>query len=303
MRKFFLLAAFLGCFSIAFSQTPADSVNHAVDSLFIRASSGMVMFRDLVEPSQKALAAMGESAVPRLIEKLKTQDAREMQSLESIFKLIGHPSVSYLVTALSSDESYTRRLSARILGEIRDTSSVDGLLQCVNHDDYRLRAGVITALGKIGDRRAVAPSVKALSDENELVRTAAGISLTYLADSSATYPLIEALSDPYYGTRFTAAEALAKIGEPAMEPVKNALLEPKRILSFYLLIEIAGNIKSPEFIDPLSDIVNSDDYNARAFAAEALVKIGGKKAEKAISQRLKIEKHPLVLGKLQTLKQ
>jgi len=299
MKKISLVIFLIACGSACLAQTPADSIGRVVDSLFIRASSGMVMFRDLVEPSQKALAAMGETAMPRLIEKLKTQDAREMQSLETVIKLIGHPAVSPLVAALSSAEPYRRRLAARILGELKDTSSVEGLLPYINHDDYRLRAGVISALGKIGDKRGVLPSVAALSDDNELVRTAAGISLTYLADPSTVDPLIESLSDPYYGVRFSSADALAKIGKPAIESVLNSLQEPKDKLSFYLLIEIAGYIKDASFVQPLSQILNSTDFNARAYAAEALGQIGGKKAHSVLSRRAKIEVHPLVIGKLQ----
>lgn len=301
MKKIILIILVLAS-SAAFAQTPPDSINHIVDSLFVRASSGMVMYRDLVEPATKALGAMGEPAVPRLVEKMKTQDAREMQTFESVFKIIGHPAVPLLVEALGSVDPYRRRLSARVLGEMKDSSAVNGLIEYVEDRDFRMRAGVISALGKINDKRGVAPSLAALKDDDYLVRTSAAISLTYLADSTTVTPLIEALSDPYYGVRYSAVEALTKIGSPAVTPIADGLAEPNDETSFYLIIEAAGNLKNEKLADPLIKILSSDDYNARAFAVEALGKIGGKDVMKALQKQASLENHPFVLSKLKAIK-
>jgi HEAT repeat protein len=285
----------------AFAQSPADSVNHVVDSLFIRASNGDVMYMDLVQPSKKALADMGENAVPRLIDKMKTEDAREMQTLEDVFKLIGHPATSYLVTALNSDNNYRRRLSARILGEMADSSAVDGLLRYVGDSDFRMRAGVFSALGKIGDKTAVPWTRAALADQDHLVRTSAAIALGNFKDSSTVLPLIDALSDAYYGVRYSAAEALSNIGKPAVKPVLFHLQQPADTLAFYLMVEVAGNLVSDQFIDILSNIINSNDPYARAFAAEALGKIGTSDAMKILRKRYEIENHPLVISKIESI--
>ncbi len=236
----------------------------------------MVMYRDLVEPATKALGAMGEPAVPRLVEKMKTQDAREMQTFESVFKIIGRPAVPMLVEALGSVDPYRRRLSARVLGEMKDSSAVYGLLEYIEDRDFRMRAGVISALGKINDKRGVRPSLAALKDDDYLVRTSAAISLSMLADSNTVNPLVEALSDPYYGVRYSAMEALTKIGAPAVPAIADGLADPNDEISLYLLIETAGNLKDEILVEPLIKILSTDDYNARAFAVEALGKIGGK---------------------------
>jgi HEAT repeat protein len=287
--------------TVAAQQAPADSINRAVDSLFVRASNGNVMYTDLVQPAKKALADMGAIAVPRLVEKMKTEDAREMQTLEDIFKLIDHPAVQNLVTALNSDNNYRRRLSARILGEMGDSSAVDGLLRYVNDADFRMRSGVISALGKIGDKTAVPWTRAALNDQDYLVRTSAAIALGSLKDSSTTLSLIEALSDPYYGVRYSAAAALANIGKTASQSVLFHLTEPSDTLAFYLLIEVAGNLVDEKFVDVLSKIVNSDDPYARTFAVEALGKIGNSDAMKILRKRYEIEAHPLVISKIESI--
>jgi HEAT repeat protein len=287
--------------SSAFAQTPADSVNHIVDSLFVRASNGNVMYTDLVQPSKKALADMGERAVPRLVEKMKTEDAREMQTLEDVFKLIGRPATSYLVSALGSDNNYRRRLSARILGEMADSTAVEGLLRYVGDPDFRMRGGVISALGKIGDKTVVPWTRAALDDPDYLVRTSAAIALGNLKDSTTVLPLIEALSDPYYGVRYSAASALSNIGKPAVKLVLFHLQQPHDTLAFYLMIEVAGNLIDGQFVDPLSKIINSDDPYARAFAAEALGKISSGDAMKILRKRYEIENHPLVISKIESI--
>jgi HEAT repeat protein len=285
-------------FSVSVAQTEADSINHIVDSLFTRASSGELKYRDLVEPSKEALGKMGEAAVPRLIEKMTTQDAREMLTLVDIFKLIGRPAVPRIVEALGAEDPYKRRLAARALGDMKDSTAVYGLLQYTDDSDYRIRAGVIGALGQIGDPRGVPPSVAGLRDEDYLVRTAAAVSLCFLADSSTIGVLLEALTDPYYGVRYKAAEALWNIGKPSIMPVKESLKSVDDTLAFYLLIEVAGNLKNKKLIKPLSSILASNDPMARAFAVEALAKIDTKKTKKMLRKMKADETHPFVLGKL-----
>jgi HEAT repeat protein len=287
--------------SSAIAQTPLDSINHVVDSLFIRAASISVYYADQVAPSKKALAAMADTSAPRLVEKMKTQDAREMQALEDIFKLMGHPAVPYLVNVLGSTDVYTRRLSARILAVIADSGAVDGLLHYTNDPDFRMRGGVISALGKIGNKRGVAPAKSALADNDYLVRLAAAVALANLKDSTTIKPLLKGLSDPYYGVRYSAADAISKIGKPAVKPVLDALAKPADTLAYYLLIQIAGDIADNRFEDPLSKIFNSDDPDARAFAAESLGKIGTSKAMDILHKRYDIETHPLVIAKIEAV--
>jgi HEAT repeat protein len=282
----------------ASARTDADSINQIVDSLFIQATTKNINYQDQVPLAKESLGEMGESAVPRLVEKMDTQDARSMHALVDIFKLIGRPAVPQIVEALGAEDPYKRRLAARTLGEMKDTTAVDGLLQYTDDPDYRIRAGVIKALGKIGDERGVGPSATALQDQDYLVRTDAAVSLSLLADSSTITVLLGSLADPYYGVRYKAAEALSKIGKPSVIPVKESLESIDDTIAFYLLIEVAGNLKDKKLIKPLSRILDSEDPLARAFAAEALGKIDLKKARKILRKRKAVETHPFVLGKL-----
>lgn len=289
---------FLITSSAAFAQTEADSVNQIVDSLFIQASTKNINYQDQVKPAQEALGAMGEAAVPRLVEKMDTQDARSMLALVDIFKLIGRPAVPYIVDALSETDPFKRRLAARALGEMKDSTAVGGLLQYTDDPDFRIRAGTVLALGKIGDRRGIEAAVKALGDGDYLVRLDAATSLSIFADPGTIDILIGALSDSYYGVRFQAAEALGNIGQPSVEPVMDALSSTEDTTAFYLLSEVAGNLKDEKLIKPLMDVLNSDDPIARGFAVEGLSKFESTKAMDILRKIKDKETHPFVLGKL-----
>jgi len=247
------------------------------------------------------LGQMGAAAVPRLVDKMKTQDAREMQTLEDVFKHISHPAVPYLVDALGSTDNYRRRLSARILGEMADSGAVDGLLSYTNDSDFRLRAGVVAALGKIGNSRGVAPARLALADNDYLVRTSAAIALSNLKDSTTILPLMKALSDPYYGVRYPASQAIANIGKAAVPFIMESLSRSGDTLAYYLSIEISGNLVDNRFTPKLDKIANSDDPYARSFAIEALGKIGTPEAMNIIRKRYDIELHPLVIAKIESI--
>jgi len=300
MKKLILIFILL-LFSVSSAQDEADSLNIVIDSLYIRATTAMLRYQDDVQAAKDALIEMGESAMPRLVEKMDTQDARSMHALVFIFKGIGRPAVHFLTHAIGDTDSFRRRLAVRSLGDMKDSTAVDGLLYYIDDPDFRIRSGIIRAFGKIGVERGVAPSIEALSDDDYLVRTAAAISLSMLADPSTINQLYIALSDPYYGVRFKAADGLANIGDQAIGFIKEKLKTDFDKDYFYLLIEASGKTENKNLIKPLTRIVQSDDPIARAYALEAIGKIDMKKAGKIAKKRLKNESHPFVLGKIDLL--
>jgi HEAT repeat protein len=297
MKKAILLIVLLS--SPALAQTEGDSLYRVIDSLFKFATTKIIYYQDQVQPSKDALGELGEPAVPYLVDKMDTQDARTMHALVDIFKMIGTPAVPSIVEAIGAEDNYKRRLAVRALGDMKDTTAIEGLLQYTYDPDFRIRSGVLSALGKIGDIRGVNPALEGLNDDDYLVRTSAAVALSMLADPSTIDQLLEVLSDPYYGVRFKAAEALWNIGEPAVKPVKDALESRSDTTAYYLLIEIAGNLKDKKLIKPLEKILESDDPIARGFAVEALTTIDSKKAAKIFRKKLKEETHPFVLGKIE----
>ncbi len=188
-----------------------DALEFKIDSMFVIASSGDFKYRDLVQPTIDDIAEIGGDAVPHLIAKLGTPDARERVTLENIFKKIGDPAVPLLQQAIPDADSLQLSRIALMLYFLPDTTSVAPLIPVVNDDYYWARYQAVRALGKIGDLRAVDNVKGALTDENELVRTMAAVSAERLGGEHFISELIYALDDDYYGVRMAAVDALAGI--------------------------------------------------------------------------------------------
>jgi HEAT repeat protein len=269
-----------------------------VDSLWIRAASGDIKFKDQVEPSKKSIIEMGTQAIPRMLTKLNTRDAREMQTAIDIFKGIGEPAIDPLSKLVNDNDPFTRRTSIRCLEEIKNPRAIDPLLTVVNHDDFRTRAAAISALGSIGDSRAGDAVMKALIDNNELVATAAAVACGKIKTGINIQLLIGALMHPYYGVRYSAARALASIGEPAVQPLISHLDSFPESKGAEFVILALGQIGSSKAAPVLEKAIKSEQWTIRAAAAEAMGLYKDNKFHKALNNALKMETQPLVKAKI-----
>ena|SRR5215469_802711 len=101
------------------------------------------------------------------------------------------------------------------------------LIQAVERHSSTL---LLEALGRLRDPRAVAPLVTALTQKNPHLRQAAATALGLIGDLRAVGPLIDAFRVVSGDTEdvtawLDAAEALARIGEPAVGPLIAALAD------------------------------------------------------------------------------
>jgi HEAT repeat protein len=288
--------SFLPQSSIIAQSTPTTA--EIVDSLFIRASSGEVKYRDLVEPSKEALIEMGESAISQMLTKLGTHDAREMHTVVDVFKGIGEVAIDSLVIKLDSQDSFARRLAIRCLGEIKSPRAVEPLVELAGHDDFRTRAGILTALGKIACPDAAFTVMEGLSDADELVVTAAAVACGNIKEGIDPDALIIALSHPYYGVRYSACRSLIELGDIAVKPLLSHIKSRPDDISAGYTIEALGGIGSTRALNIFKETIKSNDWAIRVFTAEALGKI--KKSEKILKKALKSETHPLAIGKIKS---
>ena len=285
--------------TIVFSQSE-DSTAYVVDSLFVYASSGDTQWRDLVEPSKKAISDMGNAAIPQMMTKLNTRDARETHTIVDIFKGIGEIAVDSLATRINDSDAFTRRLAIRCLGDIKSDKAVGPLISVKNHDDFRTRTGVMTALGKIGSSDGADAVMVGLSDLDELVATAAAVACGRIKEGVKPSVLIDELSHPYYGVRYSAMEALAELGEKSIKPLIDHIQIQSNSMSSGYAIEALIRIEPSKKQKILVKLINTDDWAIRAFSAEALGSIDSKKVRKALLKALKTEKHPFVIGKIKS---
>jgi hypothetical protein len=274
-----------------------EDTRKLVDSLFIVSNGVSEMYRDQAQPAESTLIAMGEQAVPYLMEKLDTQDAREKWTLIRILGKIGKPAVLPLIGKLDDQNKDVAELSIRILGDIKDTSTVQPLIQQLTRDNYNIRSDVCESLGKIGDRSAFQDLSLRMGDSVEVVRKSAAVALGRVKNVQAIPYLIRGLSDSHYSVRMTSANSLVELGKPSTKPLLN-LLDNSNGDGLYLTIESLGRLKSKQAVTPLIGKLKDQDWATRAFAVEALKQIGDSRGIRAIAELRKTERHPFVLSKI-----
>ncbi len=275
-HRYVIVAGLAGVLSIMvmFGDTTAteSALKRKVDSLFVIASSGEVMYRDLVEPAMDSIAAIGEEAVPILIDKFATRSARERWTVIWILQRIGSPAVPYLVRALSRPDGLVVQRVCWALGDIGDTTAVMPLIGIIDHPRWQVREQAVRAVGKIGDRRAQDAVSDALTDPVGQVRKAAVVSCGLLTVSGAVRQLVHALGDGFYGARLAAVEALLRLDTASvMAALADSLASENRMVGD-LACKVLGEIGGDAAIELLLAQTESPYAGRRAHAAVALIK-------------------------------
>ncbi len=123
---------------------------------------------------------------------------------------------------------------------------VDGLINALNHRDYRIRKKAAEALGEMKDKEAVDALIKTLKDENSEVRKAAAYALGRIGDERAVKPLVEALKDESLDVRFEVAKALKEVGYRRAAELPNIVSDALNI-SRDEAFRILENIRAGKF--------------------------------------------------------
>jgi HEAT repeat protein len=177
----------------------------------------------------EALGQLGDArAVDLLIGYLKDEDSEIRASAARGLAQLGDArSVVPLIVCLRDRECYVSWTAAGALGKLGDARAIEPLIDCLKghsagHLDLRVAAA--TALGQLGDTQAYEPLIACLQHSDSDVRRAAANALGQLGDTRAIEPLIDYLKNPS-GDPSAAAEALIKLGEPAVGPLIAMLKE------------------------------------------------------------------------------
>ena len=159
---------------------------------------------------------------------------------------MGELAVDSLVNALEDEDEEVRSRAAWALGVIGSPRAVDSLVSALEDPVRDVRVKAAGSLKKIGTHCTDA-LLQALQEGGDELRKEAARVLGDIKDLRAVPFLVKALGDPDEKVRGRAANALEKIGEPAVEALQAAL--------------------------------SSDDPNIRALAASILTKMGLKPSE------------------------
>jgi HEAT repeat protein len=202
------------------------------------------------EEAGRALASIGEGAVPALLDALAHEDwLVRLHAVESLGKTRSPNAVEPLLATLFNDgDSAVREDAVRALGEIGDARAVDFLFTAMKEPGLRTLA--VEALGRIGDRRSVPVLMEVVAgtnppatsrpvagcgdqwNEETITQGAAVRALGLIGDETAVPALVRALGPTH--TRSDAAAALARFGARTIPFLLPLLTQPDENLRYHV---------------------------------------------------------------------
>ena len=195
---------------------------------------------------ESLIEILEEEDVPYLVEKIKSQDAKERNAARSILKERGDIVIPYLVKNLESDDVDVKILSLNTLGMVKAREAIDSIVKMLDDPDQNVRESAIEALGLLkAELEVEVLTEKMLQEEDEWSKIPYIISLGEIGDSYPVPYLIEFLDDEIL--QLPAIEALGKIkDERGFFPLLKLLkCEDEDIIKQAVLAraEILSNIK------------------------------------------------------------
>jgi len=184
------------------------------------------------------------------------------------------------------------------LGQLGTSEATDAILPYLDAPEPALRAWAVYHL-HIKNHQLFPRFVQALSDPDPRVRDAAGDAVGWLLHlgqlpdgpavdpAPALSPLLRCLTDDDPGVRQSAAYALTFLpGGQVDDTLASRLEDPDSYARARVAYALASH-RDPRALPALLDLVALDrDEHARETAAEALGKLGGKEARKALQKLL-----------------
>lgn len=185
---------------------------------------------------------------------------------------------------------------------LKEKGNVKGLIKALDYQkDWRIREFAARALGEIKDPEAIAPLITHLRDFAESVELTASEALAEIGEP-AVNELIVALAEE--NKRKIISDTLVKIGSPAVmqlsEVVRKGLFKNIRCTAAKTL----GKLQATDALDALVFALFDPDRDVRKSAAEALVEIGRpcvKKVKDTLASKvMNVEEAQDVLARIKT---
>jgi len=161
-----------------------------------------------------------------------------------------------LERALTSADPDVRRRAVHTLSLRPAGTPLTQILNALSDPDWRVRREAIGLAAASGQRR-------------ELIASLLG----------------QVVDTDNIGLRNAAIEVLGLIGQGAVDEFSSACAEATHSARKFL-IEAMGKTRDPQMIDDLATLLRGPDANTAAAAVEALVRIGGSRAEQLLREEL-----------------
>ncbi|MDO9325065.1 MAG: HEAT repeat domain-containing protein [Methanoregula sp.] len=170
-----------------------------------------------------------------------------------------------------------------------EKQDLEGLIKSLlDSTDPNIRQYAAYLLGKAKNPRAIEPLIHALADFDKSVREQAILAHSTLG-KAAIEPLSEAMKEPKWETRYRAAEALGLIAdEKAVKPLIQGLRDNREHVRYMAAKGLRG-LGDSDAIDPMIILLKDENNYVRMMVARALGAIGGMKVQAALVTALEVE--------------
>ncbi|MGB3656237.1 MAG: SAV_2336 N-terminal domain-related protein [Rivularia sp. (in: cyanobacteria)] len=163
-----------------------------------------------------------------------------------------------------------------------DTSSIQELINDLDHEDSDIRKSAIEALGKIGNEKAVNALIYVLDDEDSDNRRIAAELLGEIGNETAVKDLITALDDEDLFVRKSVIKALGNIGSGKAANALIYVLDDEDSDNRRIAAELLGEIGNETSVEYLVIALDDEDLDVRKSVAKALGEIGNQAAVNAL---------------------
>ena len=166
----------------------------------------------------------------RLSEEFERQDLRQVRETIAAMRLLGEPQlVEMMIEELAYGNVYERKIAAWALGDIAHPASTPVLVEALRDDEIREFAR--QALLRIGNAAAaeVVTILDPDNDERWETRDIAVQILKVIGDEKVIPDLVDSLWDSEHAVRWSAATALATMGEVAIDELLDSVNDPESL--------------------------------------------------------------------------
>jgi len=261
---------------------------------------------------------LGSAAVPAVIELLEDPDLRtrtaaarvlgrirdgramrpllgaldevEPELVEAVFSALvsmGAPTIDLLTEALSDGRETIAATAAWALGQIGDPRALEPLVAALRHPMPAVQQAAAHALGSLHLADAVEPLVSALVAGCPSEPAIAALA----AIGEAAVPALIASARHYDSVEATTfiAQALARIGAPAIEPLLSLLAEgnnrPRPLGPLLAAADALGRLGDGRAVEPLVRLFARSDPVLRQVIVQALDRLGWQPQEGEMAAR------------------
>jgi HEAT repeat protein len=238
--------------------------------------------RDSIEPKRDELLAALERYDSDRLSQLALQNARTPDAasraltIQVAARAGSNESTALVLTALEDPDPFVRRTAAGAMSMLRNPLAARTLSRALSDPQAEVRVEAVRALGMIDDDSVPTALISALNDPEIRVREMAVDALGRWRSPSVARRLAAALRSP--DLRAAASDVLAKMGQPAVEPLTDVVVgdDPQAAAA-------AGEILSHVVgVRPFVADLSSTDPQTRLRAVAVLGAMGGLVASDAL---------------------